>query len=294
MWGVIFGLLSAVFIGLFMVPRRYVRSDGAAFILAMTSGAAAANALYWLASGTPFVSTPAALVTPLPGAVWAVGSYAYAAGARRVGLAKSIAIKNTQIVVTTLGGFLIFSEAETTNPLLACLGGAFVMATALVLSNTEHSGDAVPHASLTGYLVPAVASVLYGINGLLMKWLIANGVPQPQINLGIGLGAVGAGLALFFAVGRPSPAGSALSRHALPFAGGVIWAAGLVTMLKAIEYAGVAVGWALMNLSIVVSVLYGVVILREISLKTQWRRVALGLLMAIAGIGALSLSKYVR
>jgi glucose uptake protein GlcU len=79
----------------------------------------------------------------------------------------------------------------------------------------------------------------------------------------------------------------------LGFAGGVIWAAGLVTMLKAIDYAGVAVGWALMNLSVVVSVLYGVVVLREISIKNQWRRVALGLLIAICGVGALSLSKYV-
>lgn len=295
LWGVLFGLLSAFFIGLFMVPRRYVLSDSVTFVVAMTAGSAAANSVYWLVMGRPFVATPAALVTLLPGAVWAVGSYAYAAGAHRIGLAKASAIKNTQLVVTTAGGFLIFNEAATTQPALACLGGAFVIATALIMSNTEHSGDTVPHASLTGYLVPIVASVLYGINGLLMKWLISHGVPQPEINLGIGLGGIATGLALFAAVKRRiNPVDSAAARHhAFAFVGGVIWAAGLVAMLKAIEYAGVAVGWALMNLSVVISVSYGVVVLREISVRKQWRRVAVGLLMALCGIGALSLSKYV-
>ena len=293
-WGVIFGLRTAVFIGLFMVPRRYAKSDTVTFMVGMTAGAAVGNTILWLASGMPFQTTWAAAFSIVPGATWAVGSYAYAGGTTRVGLAKATAIKNTQLVVTTLGGFLLFGETRTTNPLLAALGGALVIATAVVLSRTEHVEESLPNASLKGYLIPIAASVLYGVNGLFMKWLLEHKVPRPLIGLGIGIGALGASMAIYAAAGRRMDAfwSAGLRDHAFSVLGGLTWAMGLVTMLLAIDYAGVAVGWALMNLSVVVSVLFGVVILREIDWRARWKEIGGGLVVAFLGIAALALAKW--
>jgi glucose uptake protein GlcU len=291
--GIVSGLVTAFFIGLFMVPRRYSKADSVTFMVGMTAGAAITNTSLWLAAGMPFEATWAALFSLVPGATWAVGSYAYASGTNRIGLAKATAIKNTQLVVTTGGGLLLFGEAATTNSLLAAAGGALVIATAVVLSRTEHREESVPNASLKGYLMPIAASIFYGVNGLFMKWLLEHKVPRPLIGLGIGIGALGAAIAIYAVVRRrvdfvPAASGS---DHGLALLGGVTWAIGLVTMLMAIEYAGVAVGWSLMNLSIVVSVLYGVVILREIDFRRKWLQIGGGLALAFLGIAALTLAK---
>lgn len=291
--GVALGLVTAFSLGLFMVPRRYYRGDSVTFLVGMTFGAMAGGFAYWLFAGRPFSTAPLAFASLLPGVNWALGTYAYAAGTHRVGLAKATGIKNTQVVVATLVAFVVFGEAATTNVPLACLGSALVVATAFVLSGIEHREEALPHASLGGYLIPIIASVLYGLNGLLMKWLIAGGVPRPQMNLGIGTGAFAGGLIVYATVKRRLDFLRAVGagQHLAAVLGGVIWAIALVTMIVAIDFAGLAVAWSLMNLSIVVSVLYGVVILREVDVRRRWGQVAAGLVLATLGVLSLYLSK---
>ncbi len=291
--GVILGLVTAFFIGLFMVPRRYVKSDSLTFMVGMTAGAAVGSAAYWLLAGMPFAHTPAALLSVVIGANWAVGTYAYAAGTRNIGLAKATAIKNTQPVVTTIGGFLFFNEAATTNPVFASAGAFLVVVTAYVLSSTAHREESVPDASLRGYLVPIIASVLYGANGLGMKLLTEYGVPRPQMNLGIGVGAMLGGMGTYVIVRRRFDFLKAASArdHALAALGGVVWAVALVTMIVSVAYVGVAVSWALLNLSIVISVLYGVIVLKEIDMGRRWRQVIGGLFLAGLGVLALYAAK---
>jgi glucose uptake protein GlcU len=291
LWGVVFGLVTAFFIGLFMVPRQYAKSDNPTFLLGLMAGATVGTFVYWVVAGMPFQWSWAALFSLVPGANWAAGSYA--SGTGRIGLAKATGIKNTQVVITTLGGFLIFGEGATTEPVLATIGSGLVVATAVYLSRVEHSRDVVPRASLKGYLIPIVASFLYGLNGLFMKMLIIWKVPLPQENLGIGVGALLGGAAIYAAKGkRFGDLGRWPKRdHIFALVGGLIWAVALITMLLSIEYAGLAVAWSLMNLSVVVSVLYGVVVLKEIDLRSRWGHVAIGLLLACLGVIALYYSK---
>jgi len=292
-WGIVLSLITAFFIGLFMVPRRYTKSDTVTFLVGMTAGACLGSAIYWLLSGAPakvFWGTWAAMI---PGANWALGSYAYAWGTERIGLAKATGIKNTQVVVTTLGGFLMFNNIANTEPVLACLGSALVVATALVLSAIEHREESVPHASLMGYLVPIIASVLYGINGLIMNWVINSGISLPQMNVMTGVGSVLCAFVIYVVAKRRVNvlAECSLKEHALAVLGGVIWAAGLISMILSIAYAGLAVAWSLMNLSVVVGVLYGVIILREMDTRSRRWHVTAGLLLACLGIAALYLAK---
>jgi len=291
--GVTLGLVTALFIGLFMVPRRYFKGDTVTFLVGMTFGAMVGNAVYWLVSGMPFSPRWLAVFSLVPGANWAVGTFAYAHGTHKVGLAKATGIKNTQVLVATAGAFIFFNEAETTQPVLAFLGSGLVVATAFILSNIRHREKALPHASLGGYLIPVIASVLYGLNGLFMKILIVGGVPRPQMNFGIGIGAFAGGVCLYGLVRRRLDflRAAGARQHLMAVIGGLIWACGLVTMIIAIDFAGLAVAWSLLNLSIVVSVLYGVVVLREVDIARRWREVAAGLAVACLGVAALYLSK---
>ena len=291
--GVFLGLVTAFFIGLFMVPRRYAKTDTVSFMVGMTAGACVGSGIYWLACGMPFVASWYALASLLPGVNWALGSYAYAWGTERIGLSKATGIKNTQVVVTTLGGFLIFNDAATTEPVLAVMGSALVVVTAVVLTGAAHSEERIPNASRAGYLVPVISSVLYGINGLIMAWIIGTGISKPEMNAGIGVGSFLAGAILYVVVKRDWRIFSACCArdHALSFAGGVIWAVAMVTMILSIAYAGLAVGWSLMNLSVVVSVLYGVVILKEIDPRRWPWHIYGGLAIACVGIAALYFSK---
>ena len=291
--GVILGLVTAVSIGLFMVPRRYFRGDTAVFLVGMTFGAMVGSTIYWVISGMPFSPKGIAIFSLVPGLNWALGTYAYAYGTHKVGLAKATGIKNTQVLVATAGAFIFFNEAQTTQPLLAFLGSGLVVATAFILSNIRHRDKALPHASLSGYLIPIIAAFLYGLNGLFLKILIAADIPRPHMNLGIGIGAFAGGLGVYVLLRRRLDFLKAVSlrQHALAVSGGLIWALALVTMILAIDFAGLAVAWSLMNLSIVVSVLYGVVLLREVDIRRRWKQVAAGLAVACLGILVLYLSK---
>ena len=295
-WGLFWGLASAFFIGLFMVPRRYVRCDTATFNVAMMAGAFAGTLAYWLATGARLEWRWWDAMAFLPGLNWAAGSFAYAAGAARLGITKSTGVKNTQVVVTTAGGFLFFGEAAVTSPWLAYTGSALVVLVAVVLAQTTHSEAAIPggaHGRGRGYLWSAVASVVYGVNGLLMNICIRHDVPMPQMNLFIGIGAIVGGLGIYALRKRRLDIIAAASPrdHAWAIGGGLVWAAGLVSMVLSMGYIGVAVSWAVLNLSIVVSVLYGVFILREVEMRRHWGRIAAGLAIACIAVAVLYLSK---
>ncbi len=291
--GMVLGLATAFAIGLFMVPRRYFRGNTITFLVGMTFGAMAGNGAYWFLAGMPFSMRPMALFSLVPGINWAVGTFAYAHGTHRVGLAKATGIKNTQVLVATTGAFIFFGEAETTRPTLAFLGSALVVATAFILSRIRHRDEVLPHAGLGGYLIPIIASLLYGLNGLMMTVLIGADIPRAQINLGIGTGAFIGGVAVYLLAERRLDfvRAATFSQHGLAVLGGLVWSLALVTMVLAIDFAGLAVAWSLMNLSIVVSVLYGVVLFREVDLTLRWKQVAAGLLVASMGVLALYLSK---
>ena len=291
--GITLSLVTALLLGFFMVPRRYFKADTATFMVGLTFGAAVGNIIYWLFSGGDFALRPLAILPFLAGINWSAGTFAYAAGTHRVGIAKATGIKNTQLVWTTFGGFILFGEAATTSIPWAFAGAALILLTAIVLANIQHNEESIPRATLKGYMLPVISSVLYGANGLTIKFLGTKGLAVPQTCMSIGIGAFVGGLC-FYAINNKKLnflSRAPLSQHLLSVIGGIIWAAALVTMTLSIKYVGVAVAWALLNLSIVVTVLYGTFFLKELDIRKRWGSITVGLVLGCLGLLCLYLSK---
>ena len=291
--GVSFGLLAALTMGFFMAPRRRFGGNNRQFLLGGTAGAAAAGLAYWLSSGAPFRFTAMAWVPPLAGVCWMLGTLSYAAGAHSVGLAKASGIKNTHFIVTTAGGFLLFNEGASTNLFLASAGAALMLVMAFVLARMEHNDAELPHACAFGYIATLGSPLFYGINGLLLKWVIDAGLPRSQILFSMALGSLFASVCAWG--GGSMAAGPAerlaLRKYAPAVLSGLIWAAGFVAAIFSIQYIGVAVARTLQSLAIVVSFIYGGILLREIDLWRYRVQTAAVLMLTVLAVVCLYLSK---
>ena len=126
-----------------------------------------------------------------------------------------------------------------------------------------------------------------------ITFLGLRGLAIPQTCMSIGIGAFLGGIGFYFISNRKL---NVLSRapfqqHLMAAGGGIIWAVALVTMTFSIKYAGVAVAWALLNLSIVITVLYGALFLKEMDIRKKWVSITVGLVCGCLGLLFLYLSK---
>jgi len=69
---------------------------------------------------------------------------------------------------------------------------------------------------------------------------------------------------------------------------GILWVLAFVSLANALKLLGMATAWPIANLNTIVTVLYSSLILREISLRYQAKRVFAGFILGITGIALLA------
>lgn len=69
---------------------------------------------------------------------------------------------------------------------------------------------------------------------------------------------------------------------------GVVWVLAFASLANTLKLLGMATAWPIANLNTIVTVLYSSLILREISLRHQAKRVSTGFILGMTGIALLA------
>jgi glucose uptake protein GlcU len=290
--GFIFGLLSAVFFALYMVPQKITRVNTTAYIWVMSLGVLAGAVGCWAVAGFPSFGTWGSRIDGLLcGVGWALGTTFFSAAIRRIGLSLATPIKNTTAVLGTLVGLVVLQEWRTTDPQLSALGSLLIVAAAILIGYT---GDAdVPlKQTWKGILYALAAALAYASYLVPLKRALATigyWAFTPWMALGITVTATVVLLAQ--PGGLRSLNAWSLRSHSLSLLGGLAWVTAFLCLAASINLSGLAIAWPLSNLNTLPAVALGLLVFREVDMRKQWPKLLIGLGAALVGTVLLGMAR---
>ena len=285
MIGYILALVSSIFFGLYVVPRKLSKLEPIHFSLLMSLGFFAGSlVLYLLQPLLQFQETisPALLWSLLAGLIWAMSFLLLIYSIDQIGLSRSNQWKNLQGPVGVILSLVILAEYSTTNAFFAVLAGVSIFVSALLFSaTTPETGK----ANSRGILLAILAGVGFGIVTVINKYVTDNvGVYLQQVvwSFGIVLALV---VYAFFKNNLPTVRTEITSREvALGILAGLLYLGASFFMLQSYKYIDASVGFTIIQLNALWTIAIGIFIFNEVDLKQHRSKVWWGILFAIVGV----------
>ena len=300
-------LLSMVFFGLYMVPRKFSRLRDFDFVLSMCVGAVVTTQVARLIAhggAPPDAPADGLWLAFICGPIWALGVLFYTLSVSTMGLALATPIKNTTAVLGTIFGLAIFAEWRETNAVYALVGSCLVVLCAVILARCGRCGESGPVAcesrpevrtvvSALGVLFALLAAVFFAAYTIPMRLSQQAGLDNYTLMAYMGMGTLvgGAGLWGVFSRGRRRWITEPLRDHLYAALAGCIWALATLTMSMGIMRIGLAVTWPVVNLNTIITVAVGVLLFKEISFRQCSGTISLAIGCALAGTVLLGLAR---
>lgn len=234
-------------------------------------------ALIALGFTAPSFSVGTLVIGFLTGCFWAVGQLFQLQSFKLIGVSKAMPISTgMQLVGTTLCGVILFHEwSETMQVVLGSTALALLIIGIFLTSYAEKEEDGADQLS-KGLFVLAISSLGYISYVVIIQGFHINGwdaiLPQA---VGMVIGAL-----LMTQKGVEKRFTGKTAWLMLP---GFIWAAGNAAMLYANRLVGVATGFSLSQLGVVISTLGGIILLGEKKTKKEISFVIFGVILVVAG-----------
>lgn len=246
-------------------------------------------------------STHVVALSYLGGILWYLGGMMWIKAMDYIGYGSATAIKNTTCVFATMIGVVVFNEyagAGALRILLVVLGSILVSVSATLLMRTgtkrnedreqDRGMDRLRGVALA--LGAAVSFALYTVPGR-----FANGNPAEwgwQYYCLVGQGVFLAGLVSYGISGDIASAlREPLRERFMGISAGFLFGVAFALMMTSMNLVGMAVGFSLANLNIVVVLPLSILIVKEVDYHAERRLILLGAACAVIGTLFLALSK---
>ncbi|MGV0168436.1 GRP family sugar transporter [Furfurilactobacillus sp. WILCCON 0119] len=249
-------------------------------ILGTTFGTLLVAFIVWLFV-QPALSGGQFVLTVLSGAAWAMGQYLQYVAFQRVGVAKAMPISTgLQLVGTSLLGVVAFGEWSSRASLIIGLVALVVIVIGIVLTTIDsRSTSAMAHGSVWS-TVGLFALSTVGYVGYSALPRVAN-VSGWQGFLPQGLGMAATALVVALVMVGPS----ALRQRVtwLSLVDGLIFSVAALTYLISAQKNGIATGFTLSQMNVVLATLGGIVLLHERRSPRGLAWTLIGLALVVVG-----------
>ena len=294
-----YALIATFLLGFYMVPRQYTHISQRAFLIWMGIGVLVSGTLIGLVTeGIPRISLLQYVLVFAAGLVWSVGALGYAASVEYLGFSRATPIKNIYGAFSTVFGIVIFHEFTTQQPAalsLAVLGSLAVVVSASLLGRVEAPRSmSCPRTDSRCILIGAAFGVLsalgYGLRSIPTKIVLGQGVSAEAFLFYMAQGAfVGNVIAAMAFPGATNGAPAATSRDRILAAlSGVTWTVASEFMNLGVIGVGIAITFPMMNLSTLIAVGYGLLVLRDVDYRSHKGWFWSGLALSVIGAGLLA------
>jgi glucose uptake protein GlcU len=293
MLGYLFAIVSSIFFSLYVIPRKLSKLPPLYFSTLMGLGFFASSVvLYAFKPTLGFHEVWSANLwwSVLAGTIWAAGFVALVKSIDSVGLARSNQWKNLQGPIGVILSLIILGEYATTNPIFALLAGIAIFASAICFTISQSHEDR--KANLSGIYMAALSGLAFGIVTIINKHVtLTVGVYSQQVVWSLAIF-----LSLFFCVLfqkklRRGPVSISHRDIILGLGAGVLYLGASFFMLQAYRYIPAAIGFTIIQLNAIWTIAIGILIFKELSFKIHYKRISLGLLLAVVGIALLALAR---
>ena len=216
----------------------------------------------------------------LSGLCWSVGQNGQFHGMKYLGVSVGLPLSTgMQLILNTIAGALFFGEWTQSRDYLLGITALILLVTGAYLT-ARQDGEQMPETENKmldfprGFRSLISSTIGYGAYTLIITWAgidpLAIILPQ---SIGMLIGAS------FFAL-RKTKVNRAVWKNTLS---GLLWGIGNVCMLITVQQIGLAVGFSLSQMGIIISTLGGIFLLGEKKTKKEFKYVVFGCLLVIFG-----------
>ncbi|MGM9924054.1 MAG: GRP family sugar transporter [Bacillus sp. (in: firmicutes)] len=283
MEGILYALLPALAWGSLVLVSEKLGGGPHSQTLGITSGAFLfAIVVFFIKQ--PDMSMVVWVVGIISGIGWAIGQLNQFNSVKHLGVSKTVPISTgLQLLGTTFFGVVIFKEwSDTTTIILGVAALACIILGVVLTGLGQKQEDDSKGSAKKGALFLGISTIGFVLYVVIVRWYELDGwaaiLPQA-------IGMMAASLIISF---RHQP----FNKYALKnMITGVMWAIGNIGLLLANPRVGVAVGFSLSQMGIVISTLGGIFLLGEKKSKKQMIMIVIGCIFVIAGGVILGLTK---
>lgn len=225
----------------------------------------------------PAITVPLIIGCGISGLLWSLGQLLQYKSYQLLGTSKAFAISTGfNLIFNSLFGVIVFKEWNTTTKLLLGFGAIAVIIVGAVL--TSYSENKEDSDLKNGIIILIIAAISFTAYSCAPRFVNAGGIEAvfPQA---IGMIAGSLILSLF----EPKDIkkfGSMTMKHMIP---GLIWSIANITLIYSNLYNGVAVGFTLSQMCVVVSTICSLLFLNENKSKKELRNTILGVVLVTIG-----------
>jgi glucose uptake protein GlcU len=293
MTGYLLAAFSSIFFSLYVIPRKFSKLRPLYFSMLMGLGFFISSViLYAFQPVLHFHEIWSAQLwwSVLAGVIWATGFVAFVKSIDSIGLARSNQWKNLQGPVGVILSLIVLGEYATTNPKFALLAGVavFLSAVCFTISNSKEER----RANLNGIYLATISGLAFGIVTVINKHVTTEvGVYSQQVVWSLGIF-----LSLFaYILGQKSLRQGLriITRKdsILGLGAGVLYLGASFFMLEAYRYIPAAIGFTIIQLNAIWTILIGIIVFKELPFRSNYKRIVAGFIFALLGIILLAFAR---
>ena len=290
--GILFSILSALFFGLYTLPKKLSKLPPFMYTILMAVGFTVSSSLaylMYLATGNPFdLNNANLLYSALAGVLWAIAFTLLVASIDRIGVVRSNQWKNLQGPIGVGLNLLFLGEAARVNPYLALIAGVLIFLSAVFFNNKSATQT---KANDKGVWLAIASGVLFGLVSLINNFVTKTaGIYNQQLVWSVSILITMVVLAVAFKKFSLIELKN-IKEFSLATFSGVLYFGASVFMLLAFKNIESAIAFNITQLSFLVVVVAGVFYFKEYNLKAHWKNLLLGTLLAVIGVFVLSFAR---
>jgi len=293
MIGILFALLSSLFFGLYIVPRKLSKLPAVQFSTLMAIGFSVGSIVLYLVQialgNNEGLGDPDLLFAVLAGAMWATALMLLVKSIDVIGIARSNQWKNLQGPVGVILALIVLNETATVNPLFALLSG-FAIFTSALLFNIQ-SGKQDKNQNKRGVILALTSGLLFGSVAIINKYVTDNaGVYSQQVIWSLSI----LGSLLLYQIFTKQLSGKMLKKGKdlnLGLSSGFLYLGASLFFLLSLKTTEASITFTIVQMNFLVVIVLGIFVFHEFKFKGNKKRVALGLLFALAGVALLTFAR---
>lgn len=292
MHGYFFAITSSLFFSLYIIPRKLSKQPPLFFSFFMACGFSIGSILIYVFF--PNLHTNEIVNyhlwwSVLAGSIWAAAFVAFVTAVDYLGLAKSNQWKNLQGPVGVLLSLLVLREFTSANPIFTILAALLVFISALFF--TMPNLDQKRSEMKKGISLALLSALGFGSVATIQKYVTTEvGIYAQQVVWSISIV-----FSLLAIIARKRKLNQIreqkISELKLSVFAGFAYLGASYLQLISYQYIEASIGFTLIQMNALWTILIGIFIFKEIDLKIHGRRVLLGFLCALLGILVLSFAK---
>ena len=282
--GYILSILSSFFHTLYIIPRKISKQSPVIYILYMSVGYMLSSIIICIIHSINGYSmdfiNPLLIYSVIAGALSMIASIFVILSIDEIGISRSNQWKNFQGPIGAGLIFFFFGEARNTKISFLILAIITIFISAVLLTIKD---DNQRKSNKKGIIYALGAALFYGVNALMRKYTSdANLIYEQQLYSSIFMFLA----ALVYVLIKSDKNIENITKkdNMLAVLAGIIYYFATYFFITAYKYIQGSIAYTIVQLNTVFTILFGIIVFKELDFKKSWKRVILGIIFSIIGL----------